>query len=276
MNFGRVKTLLILLFLIVNLFLIGYIFVTSNDITAPDRKTTKTTVEILKNRNITLNEKINLASAEKINNINLEAVTMDEKSFASKLLGEFKAKGNNYKNDFGDLTITNGHFVWNVKESHNFSEFNEKQVKKYAVQFLNKHEFDTSLLKITDVSLINGNYQVTFSHFFFDKELFNIKTKVYISGGGVYKIEGNIFSLVSLSGSEQTCNPINTLLNYSATKNIKEKEEIIEINSGYYTESNPEKYKSLSAQPCFEIVFADGKKLYFDAFSSKPIKKAPN
>ena len=276
MNFGRVKTLLIFIFMIVNLFLVGYIFATSNDITIPDRKTVDTTVEILKTRNIILNEKINLGTGEKINNINLEAVTMDEKVFASKLLGSFKAKGNNYIGESGDLTITNGSFVWNVKESHSFSEFNENQIRKYAVKFLNRYEFDTSLLKITDISLINGNYQVTFSHFFFDKELFNIKTKVFISGGGVYKVEGNVFSLVSLSGTEQTCNPINTLLNYSSTKDMSKKEEIVQINSGYYSESSPKNYKSLSALPCFELVFADGRKLYFDAFSSKPIKQAQN
>ncbi len=276
MNFGRAKTILIFLFIIINLFLVGYIFATSNDITTPDKKTVETTKQVLKSRNIILNEKINLKSGEKINYLNLEAVTKDEKVFASKLLGSFKAKGSTYTGDFGDLTITNGSFVWNIKDNHNFSEFNEKKVKKYAVDFLQNHEIDTSVLKATDISHEDGNYKVTFSHFFFDKELFNIKTYVFVSGGGVYKIEGNIFALESLSGSEQTCNPINTLLNYSATKNIEKTEEIIQINSGYYSESSPTNYKSISVQPCFELVFADGTKLYFDAFSSKPIKQAQN
>ena len=276
MNFGRAKTILIFLFLLLNLFLIGYIFVTSNDITVPDNKAVSATTEILKSRNIYLNDKINLKSVEKINYLNLEAITKDEKAFASKLLGAYRAKGNTYTGDYGDVTITNGSFVWNVKDNHFFSEFDEKHVKNYAVKFLKKHEIDTSVLKITDVSLVNGSYKIVFSHYFFDKELFNIKTNVYVSGGGVYKIEGNIFSLISLSGSEQKSNPVTALLDYSASKKTSEKEEIISINSGYYSESEPKDYKSLSAQPCFEIVFSDGRKLYFDAISSKPIKKAQN
>lgn len=276
MNFGRAKTILIFLFLIINLFLLGYIFVTSNDITIPDRKTISTTTEILKKRNIILNENINLSSGEKINYLNLIALTQDEKVFASKLLGEFKAKGNTYTSDLGELTITNGSFVWNVKDSHNFVEFNEKSVKNYAVKFLKKLETDTSVLKISDISDNDGNYKITFSHYFFDKELFNIKTYVYVSGGGVYKIEGSIFSLDSLTGSEQRSNPLPALLNYSASKNTDEKEEIVSINSGYFCESSPGSYKSLSAQPCFEVVFSDGEKLYFDAISSKPVKQAQN
>lgn len=276
MNFGRAKTILIFLFVIINLFLVGYIFATSNDITVPDKKTVATTIEVLKSRNIEVNPKINLGTGEKINYLNLEAITKDEKAFASRVLESFKAKGNTYTGDEGEITVTNGSFVWNVKDSHNFSEFNESKIKNYAISFLKKHQFDTSVLKVTDVTNVDGNYKVTFSHFLFDKELFNIKTNVYVSGGGIYKIEGNVFNLVSLSGSEQLCNPITILLNYSATKNLKEKEEITEINSGYYSESSPKSYKSLSAQPCFEIVFADGKKLYFDAFSSKPIKQAQN
>lgn len=276
MNFGRAKTILIFLFLLLNLFLIGYIFATSNDITVPDNKTVATTVEILKSRNIYLDEKINLSSTEKINYLNLEAITKDEKVFASKLLGSFKAKDNTYIGDFGDLTITNGSFVWNIKDNHSFSEFNANQVRNYAIKFLKKYEIDTSVLKVSDVSLTGGNYKVTFSHYFFDKELFDIKTCVYVSGGGVYKIEGNIFALVSLSESEQSGNPITTLLNYSATKETDKKEKIIRINPGYYSENNPAHYKSLTAQPCFEIVFSDGEKLYFDAISSKPIKKAQN
>ena len=276
MNFGRAKTILIFLFVIINLFLVGYIFYTSKDITVPDKKTVSTTIEILKERNILLNEKINLASSEKINYLNLEATTKDEKVFASKILGSFKARGNTYTGDFGDLTINNGCFVWNIKDNHTFSEFNEKQIKKYAVDFLKKSEIDTSVLRVTDISLINGNYKVTFSHYFLDKELFNLKTYVYVSGGGVFKIEGSIFSLASLSGSEQRCNPVTILLNYSASKEISEKKEITEINSGYYCESDPKNYKSLSAQPCYEIVFSDGTKLYYDAFSSKPIKQAQN
>jgi len=272
MNFGRAKTILIVLFVIINLFLIGYIFVTSKDITVPDNETINRTVEILKSRNIVLNEKINLSSGEKINYLNLEAITTDEKVFASKVLGSFKAKKNTYTGDFGDLTVTNGSFVWNVKDNHNFSEFNEKSIKNYAIKFLKNHEIDTSVLKVSDISLINGNYKVTFSHYFFDKQLFNIKTYVYVSGGGVYKIEGNIFSLKSLSGSEQRCNPVPVLLNFSSANKYKEKIEIKEINSGYYCESSPESYKSLSAQPCFEFVLSTGEKLYFDAFSSKPIK----
>ena len=276
MNFGRAKTILIFLFVIINLFLLSYIFVTSKDITVPDRKTISTTIDILQQRNIFLNEKINLSSVEKLNYLNLEAETKDEKVFASKILGSFKAKNNVYTGDLGDITITNGNFVWNVKDNHNFSEFNEKSVKNYAVNFLKNLQTDTSSLKVTDISDQDGNYKVTFSHYFLEKELFNIKTSVFVSGGGVYKIEGNIFSLVSLTGSEQKCNPITILLNYSSTKNSSEKEEITAINSGYYCESSPKEYKSLSAQPCFEIVFSSGKKLYFDAFSSKPIKQAQN
>ena len=276
MNFGRAKTILIFLFMIINLFLVGYIFATSNDITVPDNKTVSTTIEILKSRNIYLNEKINLSSGEKINNLNLTAATKDEKVFATKLLGSFKAKNNTYIGDNGELTVKNGSFVLNYKDNHFFSEFNAKNVKKYAIKFLKDHEIDTSVLKVTDVSLVNGNYRVTFSHFFLDKELFNLKTYVYLSGGGVYKIEGNIFSLEFLSGSEQRSNQITVLLNYSAAKDTPEKVEISEINSGYYCENNPEDFKSLSAQPCFEIVFKNGEKLYFDAFSSQPIKKAHN
>jgi len=273
MNFGRAKTILIILFAIVNLFLIGYIFVTSTDITVPNSKTVSDTIEILNKRNVFLDKNVKLAAVENINYINLKGITSDEKSLASKLLGHFTFADGKYKGDGGELKITNGEFIWNVKDSHTFKDFDKKSVVNYALSFLNNHQIDTSSLKIEDVLLENGNYKIIYHHYFFDKELFNIETEVFVSGGGVYLVKGRIFSLDSLSESEKyTNNPINVLLNYSASKEISEKVEISAINAGYYTENKPLSFKSLSAQPCFEIILKSGERLYFDAISAKMIK----
>lgn len=277
MNFGRAKTILIILFAIVNLFLIGYIFVTSNDITTPNSKTIEDTVKILSERNVVLDKSVKITKSDNINYLNLKGITADEKVLASKLLGEFIVKDGKYFGESGDLEITNGEFLWNVKDNHTFKEFNKKNVVNYSTKFLKKHEIDTSVLRENSAELINGNYKIIYHHYFFDKELFNVSTEVYVSGGGVYQVRGRIFTLDSLSGSEKfTNNPINVLLNYSANKSKDEKAEIIAVNAGYYTESNPKEYKSLSAQPCFEIVFKSGESLYFDAVSAKMIKQAQN
>ncbi|MBQ6708079.1 MAG: hypothetical protein IJM97_03925, partial [Clostridia bacterium] len=192
---------------------------------------------------------------------------------ASKLLGPFIIKNSKYISDSGDLAITNGEFVLNTKDNHTFKEFNEKTVAKYAVNFLKEHEIDVSDLKVFDVVNENGNFKVTLRHSFFDKPLFNVKTYVYVSGGGVYRIEGSIFALDSLSESKKyTNNPINVLLRYSAERQSNEKIEISQINTGYYTENNPNDYKSISALPCYEIVLTDGSRLYFDAISAKMVK----
>lgn len=277
MNFGRAKTILIILFAIVNLFLISYIFVTSYDITTPNGKTIEDTVKILNKRNVFLDKSVKITKSDNINYLNLKGITADEKIIASKLLGEFTIKDGKYIGDKGDLKITNGEFLWNVKDSHTFKEFNEKSVKKYVFKFLKDHEIDTSDLKAESAEIVDGNYKILYHHYFFDKELFNVSTEVYVSGGGVYQVRGRIFTLDSLSQSEKYANnPINVLLNYSAYKNQEEKAEIKAINAGYYTESNPEEYKSLSAQPCFEIVLKSGESLYFDAVSAKMIKQAQN
>ena len=92
MNFGRAKTILIVLFVIVNIFLVGYIFVTSTDITTPNSRTVSDTERILKGRNIFLSDKINLSSSENINYLNLKGLTTDERIIASKLLGPFSIK----------------------------------------------------------------------------------------------------------------------------------------------------------------------------------------
>lgn len=273
MNFGRAKTILIVLFAIVNMFLAGYIFVTSNDILTPDSKTISNAVNILNKRNVFLKNNVKLSASENINYLNLKGITSDEKILASKLLGPFTIKNSKYISDSGDLKITNGEFLLNIKDNHTFKEFSEKAVSKYAVKFLKEHEMDVSDLKVFDVVNENGNYKVTLRHYFFDKPLFNVKTDVYISGGGVYRIEGSIFTLDSLSESKKyTNNPINVLLSYSAERQSNEKIEIAQINAGYYTENKPNDFKSISALPCYEIVLTDGSRLYFDAVSAKMVK----
>lgn len=277
MNFGRAKTILIFIFAIVNLFLVGYIFVTSYDITTPDNITVEKTISILKKRNVFLDKNVKLTKADNINYLNLKGITTDENVIASKLLGSYIKKSGKYFGDFGDLTITNGEFEWNVKDSHTFKEFNEKSVVRYAEKFLKDHQIDTSDLRPESVSLNDGNYEIEFHHHFFDKELFNVKTTVFVSGGGVYKVLGRIFTLDSLSESEKfTNNPINVLLNYSAEKDKSKKVEILAVNPGYYTENNPGEFKSLSVQPCFELVLKSGESIYFDAVSAKMIKQAQN
>ena len=277
MNFGRAKTILIILFAIVNLFLIGYIFVTSDDITTPNSKTISDTVKILNERNVFLDKSVKITKSDNINYLNLNGITTDERVLASKLLGEYTKKNNKYVGDFGDLEIKNGEFIWNVKDNHTIKNFDQKNVTRYVFSFLKDHQIDTSDLKAESAELVDGNYKVVCHHYFFDKELFNVSTEVYVSGGGVYQVKGRIFTLDSLSQSEtQANNPINVLLNYSANKNKEEKAEIIAINAGYCTENDPKEYKSLSAQPCFELVFKSGERLYFDAFSAKLIKQAQN
>lgn len=277
MNFGRAKTILIIIFAIVNLFLVGYIFFTSYDITTPDNITVDKTISILEKRNVFLDKSVKLTRADNINYLNLKGITSDENVIASKLLDSYTKNGGKYSGDNGDLTITNGEFEWNVKDSHTFKEFNEKSVVKYAEKFLKNHEIDMSDLKLESVSLKGGNYEIEYHHYFFDKELFNVSTTVFVSGGGVYKVIGRIFSLDSLSESEKfTNNPINVLLNYSAGKDKSKKVEILAVNPGYYTENNPGEFKSLSVQPCFELVLKSGESLYFDAVSAKMIKQAQN
>lgn len=272
MNFGRAKTILIILFAIVNIFLASYIFVTSTDNTTPNSKTVSDTIEILKSRNVYLADNIKLTTSENINFLNLKGITSDEKVIASKLLGEFTVNGSTYKSDFGDLTINNGEFVLNCKDNHTFYEINDKSVEKYAIKFLKDREIDLTSLKAIKTEREDGNYKVTFAHYFLDKPIFNLNTYVYVSGGGVYMIKGSIFNLESISPASNTNNPINVLLNFSANKNTNEKFTIVSVNGGYFTENNPADFKSVSAIPCYEIVLSDGKRLYYDAISATAIK----
>lgn len=272
MNFGRAKTILIILFVFVNLFLIGYMFFTSNDNITPNSKTITQATEILNSRNVFLSDKIKLSASENINFLNLKNIADDEKAFASAILGKVSLKNSVYYGENGDLTIENSKFILNYNDNHKFSDYSKSEVLSYSTEFLKSKGFDTSILKNSAVEKTGENYKLSYTHYFFDMPVFNLKTFVYVSKSGVYKVEGSAFIVDSLTSSDHTNNPISVLLAYSAEKKQSEKIEIAEINSGYYSDNMPDEFELISAVPCYELVLTNGTRLYFDATSATAVK----
>lgn len=263
LNWYRAKTILIILFTLVNIFL-GFILIT--DKLSNNNKLENTLSEILIANNIELDiskvpiikstilvpEFLNIQSYDKlINSLIASPIKENDNSYTDN--------GNTKK-----LTISNN-IIYFSDTSYNeeFKGVSKNNVVSKLTPILKKLQIYKYVYP-TNIIESNGNFQVDFGYTINKYTLFKNNISFFVSNNGINKIEGAINIPNSTNGYTYDLVNIETvLLNFIKNNKASTQIKISTIRFGYYFPTYEEAI-STQAIPVYQII-TDNKAYLYDA-----------
>ena len=277
MSWSKVKTILIFLFLFVDIFLL-YMHFKTGAVSEVSQQTVNETVKVLKNAGITVNPEIisrktySMKKPEIVNSIDTREL------LAERLIGKSKADGNVYENEKGKIEFNAVAFSFeNRDKTAVISGIRENNAIEYASKYLNASGFDVKTETVRDFTSGENGYYIKFGQEIDGYPLYESYLDIYIlPDGTLHKINGYLPEIYDReSGTVQCVDSTKVLINLLSTEGIKEKSEIVDIQTGYTLGGLPDSDSPilLTLLPAYRIIFKTGENYIFDATNGEFLYK---
>lgn len=261
MNWYRAKTILIVFFVLTNIFLLyNIIFTGRNDTYIKDEIILYTT-DILKKNGIEINTDIP-KKKKTVRQFNANNIVTDYDEFAKTLLGEEyqKTSENAYVSGIGELTFAGDRF--------SFKPNGYKIEKTYK----NKADMAKECLKAFKINISDYTAEETEEGVLFKKEIdnmevFNSEITVKFSKDALSEISGVWFEKSSDISAMAEMKPITSVLIdiLSSPEKPSENSKITGLTLGYMVYDTESYHKSLMPMPVWKINFDGNNFIYMDA-----------
>ncbi len=275
MDWNKSNTILIIAFLVVNVFLFGFIYISDNFTEKYDLEEKEdflnSVKEILKTKNITISCEI----PSKVYKAPFLEIKYDiinpSKEIIENFIGEYDGIINDeilfYENEFESIEIVGmKKIIYNNEKAYNTEIKNAESVDNIISDFCNEKKIDASnFIKVNEINA--DDYKlVTFIERYKGYNLENAYMNFYIKGEEVFKFE--MQKIVSLNERAQitsipAAEALLRLMTYDSINN----KEITDIQICYYTSENEEfeNINSINVDLVWKVVFSDNTFVYLVA-----------
>lgn len=257
MEWSRIKTILICVFIFVNLFLFSVYFKSMYTGKSVDRDVIANTVDILKQNNIDIDEDIIPVSYE-----NVKICSVENRFANVKEMLEYVWE-NNDKDDTAffnreNTKVSGNSFICKADSDGNENIGNREHYAEKKLQ-------NTGLLSSGNYKIVEKDGYVYFYLRFEDKVFFDSYIRVSVSSSGIKEIYGVnwLGDHISEEGVAETVSPAEILINFSSSHNFTDNVSVECMTYGYYTGERTETVR-VTASPVWEITVSDGNKYYYD------------
>jgi len=269
MNWSKVKTILIILFLCTDIFLLAMYMTSRYSATTISSEMIENTVAALKNNNITINPDIIPRKTQQIAYAEAENAIHDYESFAKKLLGDnIKAIENGYSGDYGTVTFYGDRFNYKKNPvtfilTDSITIEDEQTAKDVASTDLTQLGLDVSNASIS-AKKKDSNFTVVFENKANDLPIFNSRVTVELSKYGVTSISGIWFNQTSHTGEDTEMKKVTSAL-IEFIPQLPDGGEIVKLQMGYNIFDKESFHKSATLIPVWHITCKDGSTYLLDA-----------
>lgn len=269
MNFSRAKTILIVIFIFVNIFLIviNNLFYQNENAVDKDKA-----IEILLNNGIKVKNDIkNFPSS--LPGVEIENLAANEEKLASIFLGKKyeSKKAHTYNNEKESLSILDLSIEFKVltPKEKGYKDITVLNAGNKILKTLNKKGLDKSVMEATNISEAQeSSFFVTLSYNYKGIPVFNNNLYATASKEGIKTVKGTVISFKELKNTEYDIIPAtNILLELPLNSDLKSEFKnpvITDIRLGYYLPLGKTE-ASIYAIPAYEIEIDDKKIYYYDA-----------
>lgn len=269
MNWSRVKTVLIILFLCTDIFLLATYLTSKYASSTVSPEVIESTVEVLKNNNISVNSSIIPQKIPSVISLDAENVIADYETFAKKILGnEIKAIDFGYESVVGKVTFFGDRFNF-VKNTmidaiiDVIPVTDEKIAKDVTVSSLQNLGFDLENTEIITEKSDTG-FTVTLENKANSLPIFNSQVVVELSKSGITSVSGIWFNVAeSQSGNNNIKSITSALIDF--IPDAKTPATITEIELGYNIFDKASYHKSSTLIPVWKVTTKDGDTYLLDA-----------
>lgn len=270
MNWARTKTILIIMFLLVNCFLFYLYFSNLYKNSVVDDKTIENIINVLNENGITIDKKVIPKKYKAMDEISGVSAFSQNGSILIKLSssGWINANGTYTKGDKETFQMIGDQFVY-LNTAPAEGRTTQKEAEKTARNFLEENGVLKDI-ELLSTSQTDDSFEFTFVQTFKDYKIFDSVMTVIVKGNTVQKWSGRYYNISQDSRrSKYSIAPsINALMDFvrdeTADKTVSH--TITSIEPGYYFGSNVQ--NEISAIPVYGIT-TNEKQFYYDARSSE-------
>jgi len=269
MNWGRVKTVLIILFLATDIFLLGIYLTSMHSSSTISDEVIADTVTALGNNKITVNPDIIPKKVQRAPYAEAENVMTDYETFAKNLLGDNIQKIDyGYESPLGKVTFYGDRFNYTTTAYHFVSAntntvFDAATAQDIVITSLKRLRFDLSSATVS-VKEQDNAYVVTIENSVNSLPVFNSQVVATISKSGECSLSGIWFNQTESAGSDMEFKRVTSAL-IEFIPQLPEGCEIVKIETGYNIFDKESFHKSATLIPVWHITCKDGSTYLLDA-----------
>lgn len=253
MNWSKVKTILIALFLVINVILAGINFFRWNREESISKKTVGNVIKVLENYNVRIEEDLISKEVPELKNLVVRNIIGTEAEFLGGILGRsYWKEDNRFSSGDKSVTIEGNRFV--IKEKRAMESLGD------AEKWLNDNGIDLSrTMKEEKVG------EFVFKTIYEGLEVF--ESRIYVYTDGEYAVaEGFFLEVSSEEKKQKEARRITSVLPLLIKDGCRDC-EIVEISTGYMCDiSGSERFSEATASPVYKILTSDGKEYYYSAY----------
>lgn len=269
MNWGRVKTVLIILFLCTDIFLLATYLTSKYASSTISPEVIESTIEVLENNNITVDPSIIPNKIPSVVSPDAQNVISDYETFAKKVLGsEISPIDYGFEGIVGKLTFFGDRF--NFQKNTMLDALtdvipvtDEKMAKDVTVSSLQQLGFDLENAEITTKQTDTG-YTVTLENHAKSLPIFNSQVTATLSKSGITSVSGIWFNETEEQNGNIKIKSITSAL-IDFIPDVKTPAEITEIELGYNIFDKASYHKSATLIPVWKVTTKDGETYLLDA-----------
>ncbi len=267
MNWSKVKSIMIVFLILVNLSFLTYIVYEEVRTNKRNEQMAETVTMLLQSRGITVDKKLvaKSASTENADSLYADNFISNYESFAKTALGETATKidTNKFKSELGTLLFKGDCFEIKALDKKNLyiSKITKVNAQGVAKEYLTKLGIDTKNAK-KEIVEENSLFKVKFYENINELPVFNSGIEIIMNSTGIVWVSGNWYNVNSKNSSiSELKNVSGILVDYM---NSGKKSEITNIELGYSIHDTNTYHESVFLTPVWKITDASGV-TYIDA-----------
>ena len=276
MNWAKSKTILIIVFLLLNVFL----FLTYSSILKSKSETdVKQLTQVLEKHNMNLAQNALKKTPVKLHSVELLNLAGDNKSCAENFLkdGYTTVNEREFKKGSQTLLINRSEVEYIDSDPQDFSyqDISEERAEKKVSKELTRLGIPEDTLQCVRRFHNSSDHLVlVYNLKYGDFSVFNSAVQVIVCQTGITSIKGVLLAVNEtnpLDMQYEILNSQNILLELLSNPELNDQtpQEILEVNLGYYIPKN-DFVMSADAIPAYQIMLGNGKVYYYDARVSVP------
>lgn len=269
MNWSRVKTVLIILFLCTDIFLLATYLSSKYSSSVISDDVINSTVEVLASNSITIDPSVIPQRTPHIPYTEAENVIYDYEAFAKSILGEALFQTDSgYESNTGRMTFHGDSFSFTVNpEAFALSDTmlvtEEKTAKEIVLTTLENLGFDLKNAEIS-VSKTNDGYSVILENTANSLPIFNSQVTVALSDFGITSFSGIWFNEAPSQSSTNSLKSITSVL-IDIIPQVSGETEIVSLELGYNSFDKLSYHKATALIPVWKVNCKDGSTYLLDA-----------
>ncbi len=277
MSWSKIKTILIFLFLFVDIFLLYNMFFKTGLGNEVSQQTVNETVSVLRKAGITINPDIISRKTLYMKKPEISNSIDNRQDLAENLIGKAKSSENVYENEKGKITFSAVAFSFeNHDKTVKIPDISENNAIERASKYLNSCGFDVQTDAVRDFTSGENGYYIKFGKEIDGYPLYESYLDIYIMPDGTLeKINGYWPEVYDRQDASALCvDSTKVLINLLSAEGIT-KNEIVDIQTGYTLGGLPENESPilLTLLPAYRIILKTGENYIFDATNGEFLYK---